>query len=222
MATVAAYFIIHWLVLQFRASPVAPTACPCRRPTLLRDGAQGEDRHTSIWSWCLAMLATIVAKNILRTRAGRAFVAIRDNDLAAEVMGVNLFWLQTPGVLHRLRVRRSRRCPVGAVLLVSPTWSSSRSSIRSGCLGMLIVGGMGSTSGVIYGVIGDQAAAAARNQDRTFAGRGGEPPGRRRSEPHPAQPGDHPLLDLRSARHRTYLGAFPRTTIRLGHSDGPM
>jgi len=39
----------------------------------------------------MACLATFLAINIIRTRAGRAFVAIRDNDLAAAVMGINIF-----------------------------------------------------------------------------------------------------------------------------------
>ena len=32
-----------------------------------------------------------VVKNLMRSKIGRAFVAIRDNDLAAEVMGINVF-----------------------------------------------------------------------------------------------------------------------------------
>lgn len=39
----------------------------------------------------LVIISTIVLKNITRTRPGRAFVAIRDRYLAAEVIGVNLF-----------------------------------------------------------------------------------------------------------------------------------
>ena len=39
----------------------------------------------------VTIITIYAAKNIARTRVGRAFVAIRDNDLAAEVMGINLF-----------------------------------------------------------------------------------------------------------------------------------
>ena len=35
-------------------------------------------------------MCTYIAINISRSKPGRAFVAIRDNDLAAEVMGINL------------------------------------------------------------------------------------------------------------------------------------
>jgi branched-chain amino acid transport system permease protein len=37
------------------------------------------------------VIFTILAKNLQRSRAGRAFQAIRDRDVAAEVMGVNEF-----------------------------------------------------------------------------------------------------------------------------------
>ncbi len=37
-----------------------------------------------------AAIATIVAKNIARTKIGRSFVAIRDRDTAAEAMGISL------------------------------------------------------------------------------------------------------------------------------------
>lgn len=37
------------------------------------------------------LVAVLVAKNLARTRVGRAFQAIRDRDVAAEVMGVNEF-----------------------------------------------------------------------------------------------------------------------------------
>ena len=100
----------------------------------------------------LAVLATVVAKNILRTRAGRAFVAIRDNDLAAEVMGVNLFSYKLQaffigyvfaGVAGALSVQYYGSANVEQFPFFDSVW----------LLGMLIVGGMGSVSGVIYGVI---------------------------------------------------------------------
>ena len=47
-----------------------------------------------LWAFCglvVLLITTIISFNISRTRLGRAFVAVRDNDLAAEVLGVNLF-----------------------------------------------------------------------------------------------------------------------------------
>jgi branched-chain amino acid transport system permease protein len=151
MATVAAYFIIHWLVLQFRG---------------LTGGSEGMSVPTAdIFGWSIrpkanyfyvvmvtVVIATLLAKNILRTRVGRAFIAIRDNDLAAEVMGVNLFNYKLQaffignifaGVAGALSVQYFSFANVEQFPFFDSVW----------LLGMLIVGGMGSVSGVIYGVI---------------------------------------------------------------------
>jgi branched-chain amino acid transport system permease protein len=52
----------------------------------------GFSREVSIYyfSLLLAMVFTLAAYNIISSYVGRAFVAIRDNDIAAEVVGVNL------------------------------------------------------------------------------------------------------------------------------------
>jgi len=43
----------------------------------------------------ITILMVLFAINILKTKAGRAFVAIRDSDIAAEVIGINLTMYKT-------------------------------------------------------------------------------------------------------------------------------
>ncbi|HNY66230.1 MAG TPA: branched-chain amino acid ABC transporter permease [Deltaproteobacteria bacterium] len=43
----------------------------------------------------ITVIMVIGARNLMKTRVGRAFVAIRDDDIAAEVMGVNLTIFKT-------------------------------------------------------------------------------------------------------------------------------
>ena len=38
------------------------------------------------------ILSLFFARNLFRTRIGRAFIAVRDRDISAEVMGINLLW----------------------------------------------------------------------------------------------------------------------------------
>jgi len=40
----------------------------------------------------LLVLTIIIMANLLRTRVGRAWIAIRDNDIAAETLGINIVW----------------------------------------------------------------------------------------------------------------------------------
>jgi branched-chain amino acid transport system permease protein len=90
MATIAAQFIIEFTI---------------RRWDNLTGGVEGmyvepgtlgplhfDDRlHLYYLTFILAVAATMATKNIIRSRSGRAFVAIRDRYLAAEVIGVNIF-----------------------------------------------------------------------------------------------------------------------------------
>ncbi|HEX7100722.1 MAG TPA: branched-chain amino acid ABC transporter permease [Acidimicrobiia bacterium] len=50
---------------------------------------------TYLFVLVLAVLLTLLAKNLQRTRTGRAFMSIRDRDVAAEVMGVDEFRTKT-------------------------------------------------------------------------------------------------------------------------------
>ncbi len=43
----------------------------------------------------ITVILTLAARNIIKTRVGRAFIAIRDADIAAETMGVNLTYYKT-------------------------------------------------------------------------------------------------------------------------------
>jgi branched-chain amino acid transport system permease protein len=151
MATVAAHFIIMWLILHLRSLTNGPDGLTVPRPQIgslvLASKASNYYLVTAI-----ACLATFLAVNIVRTRAGRAFVAIRDNDLAAEVMGINLWTYKLQaffigcvyaGVAGSLLVHYLGFASVDQFPMSDSVWY----------LSMLIVGGMGSTTGAIMGAI---------------------------------------------------------------------
>jgi branched-chain amino acid transport system permease protein len=151
MATIAAHFIIIWLILQLQSITGGPDGLPVPKPKI---GSIVFKSKVSYFYLVMAFaaLSTLLAKNIVRTRAGRAFVAIRDNDLAAEVMGISLwsYKLQAffigcvyAGVAGVLSVHYYAFASVDQFPFMDSVWY----------LGMLIVGGMGSTSGAIMGAI---------------------------------------------------------------------
>lgn len=151
MATIAAHFIIIWLVLQFRSLTGGADGMPVPKPAI---GSFVFKTKASYFYLVMVItcLATFFATNIVRTRAGRAFVAIRDNDLAAEVMGVSLwsYKLQAffvgcvyAGVAGSLLVHYFAFASVDQFPFIDSVWY----------LGMLIVGGMGSTVGAIFGAV---------------------------------------------------------------------
>ena len=112
------------------------------------------DSEASIYYLIMAVTIVMVylAKNIVRTRAGRALIAIRDNDLAAEIMGINL-------LRHKLLAFAVSSFYAGVagalwcyyVLFINVEQFTLMDSIWQ--LGMIIIGGMGSIMGAIYGVL---------------------------------------------------------------------
>ena len=151
MATVAAQFIIIWIILQMYQVTGGADGLPVPRPRL-GNMVIASEQSSYYLIMTFACLATFLTKNLTRTKVGRAFVAIRDNDLAAEVMGVNLlsYKLQAffigcafAGLAGSLWVHYIGLANVEQFTLMNSIWY----------LGMLIIGGMGSTMGVIFGVV---------------------------------------------------------------------
>lgn len=100
----------------------------------------------------VAVLMTVVARNLVRTRLGRAFVAVRDNDLAAELMGIPVFATKLKAFFLGCFF-----AGIAGALWAGFTWSARPDQfpfIQSiWYLGVIIIGGMGSTVGPIFGVV---------------------------------------------------------------------
>jgi branched-chain amino acid transport system permease protein len=151
MATIAAHFIIIWTIIQLRDVTGGTDGLSVPRPKIGNIALSSKTNYFYV-VMVVACLATLLAKNIVRTRAGRAFIAIRDNDLAAEVMGVSLwsYKLQAffigcvyAGVAGALLIHYYSFASVDQFPFMDSVWY----------LGMLIVGGMGSVTGAVFGAV---------------------------------------------------------------------
>ena len=97
-----------------------------------------------------ALLLLLAARNLQRTRIGRAFIAIRDKDLSAEVLGIALF----PTKLLAFAIGSFYAGVAGALLgyffrAITPEHFSLALSIFY--LAAIIVGGLGTVLGSILG-----------------------------------------------------------------------
>jgi len=150
MATIAAQFIIEFII---------------RRWDKLTGGVNGMyvdpgklgpfhfDDHLHLYylTFILVVAVTMATKNIIRSRSGRAFVAIRDRYLAAEVIGVNLFKYR----LMSFAVSSFFAGIAGALMaqyLEVITHESFTILHSIDYLAMCIIGGLGHILGGIFGV----------------------------------------------------------------------
>ncbi len=99
-----------------------------------------------------AVLATLYLKNLSRTRTGRAFVAVRDRYLSAEVIGVNLFKYRIMSFgISSFMVGIAGGLWAFYITIISDEHFTMWLSVQY--LAMIIVGGLGHVLGGIYGAI---------------------------------------------------------------------
>ena len=100
----------------------------------------------------VVIIVVAAARNIFRTRVGRAFIAIRDRDISAELMGINLFRYKMYAFGISSFIAGIAGCLwVNFLRTVTPEHFPLLESVRY--LAMIIVGGLGSILGAIYGAI---------------------------------------------------------------------
>jgi branched-chain amino acid transport system permease protein len=152
MATIAAQFIITSFFLHYKVDIFGGVQGMTLKSLQLGNIVFNTQHNLYYLIMPLAVTMTYFAHNLARSRMGRAFVAIRDNDLAAEIMGVSLlryklkaffigcFFAGIAGALY-----------IAFMRIIRPDQYSLMDSVW--LLGIIIIGGMGSTLGTILGVI---------------------------------------------------------------------
>ena len=113
------------------------------------------ERLTFEWQWywillVITVIATMAARNIFRTGVGRAFMAVRDQDVAAAAIGVNL----TRTKVTAFAVSSGFVGLAGALTAhytETVTWERFTLDVSITYLAMILVGGLGSIAGAVYG-----------------------------------------------------------------------
>ncbi len=89
LATLAAQFIVEHLIVSWESLTGGPNGLAVAHPAL---GSFQLDTHVRFYYLVagFAVLLSFGVADIMRSRFGRALVAIRDSDVAAQALGVNL------------------------------------------------------------------------------------------------------------------------------------
>ena len=94
VATLAAQFFLIWMFNKFpwftNYSPSGVISAPPRAVIghVFVTGAEADPRHKYLFVLTFVALLAFAAKNLVRGRTGRSWMAIRDMDIAAEIIGI--------------------------------------------------------------------------------------------------------------------------------------
>jgi branched-chain amino acid transport system permease protein len=152
MSTFAAQLIIIYSIDNVLVSLTRGTLGHSAPSPRIGEFIINTERRWFILIISILVVSTLVLNNLKRTKVGRAAIAIRDNDLAAEVMGICLW-------RYKLLAFFICCCYAGLAGALYAHWQSSVVSEAFDLmqsiwyLGYLIVGGLGSIAGCFFGVI---------------------------------------------------------------------
>jgi branched-chain amino acid transport system permease protein len=152
IATLAGQLIIEWTInhVTFISGGVQ-ASIEVARPKL---GSMVLSSQRDMYYFLLVfvVLAIVGTMNLMRSRVGRAFIAIRDQDIAAEIIGINIFrykllafaissfYAGVTGVLY-------------TYFLGIANYEQFQIGVSIDYLAMIIIGGLGSVLGSILGAI---------------------------------------------------------------------
>ena len=152
IATLAGQLIIEWTInhVTFISGGVQ-ASIEVPRPRL---GAMVLSSQRDMYYFLLVfvVLAIVGAMNLVRSRVGRAFIAIRDRDIAAEIIGIDIFRYK----LLAFAISSFYAGMTGVLytyFLGIANYEQFQIGVSIDYLAMIIIGGLGSVLGSIFGAI---------------------------------------------------------------------
>ena len=155
LTTMAAQFItVDFIITQYVSQIGGRGQAFSLPPGTIKIGPWVIDSDRKIYYMMLVLviLCVLALANLLRSRAGRAWVAIRDNDISAEVMGINI-------VQYKLLAFFVAGFFGG---IAGAFWISNLAAISPEhfpwfwslwLVGVILIGGVGSIHGTIFGAL---------------------------------------------------------------------
>lgn len=152
VATLAAQFFIEWALTKFGwFTNYSPSGVITAQPMTMLGVAFDTPLEKYLLTLTIVAVMALLAKNLMRSKTGRAFMAIRDMDVAAEVIGIPM--LKTKLLAFAIS---SFYCGVAGALYayaylgsVEPQAFDLNRSFQM--LFMIIIGGLGTIVGAFLG-----------------------------------------------------------------------
>jgi branched-chain amino acid transport system permease protein len=149
IATLAGQFIIEYVLIHWDGLTKGTMGITLPSATIFSWKIAGDKSFFFLIFLCLVLM-TWFAVNIMRSKYGRAFIAIRDNDRAAEGMGIPIFKYK----LLSFAISSFYAGFAGALwayYMVSITTEPFNLGLSVEYIAMVIIGGMGNIPGAIFG-----------------------------------------------------------------------
>jgi branched-chain amino acid transport system permease protein len=152
IATLASQLIIEWIINHTPAiSGGASASIEVARPSVFGYELKSQ-RDLYFFTLFFAILAIVATLNLVRSRIGRAFIAIRDQDIAAEIIGINIFRYKL--IAFAIAAFYAGVCGVLYTYYFGvANYEAFQIGVSIDYLAMIIIGGLGSVLGSVLGAL---------------------------------------------------------------------
>jgi branched-chain amino acid transport system permease protein len=150
IATLASQFIIEWLINHVSWISGGIEASIQVPPPEVFGHKLVTPQQLYFFLLFFAVLAIVATLNLMRSRIGRAFIAIRDQDIAAEIIGINIFRYK----LYAFAISSFYAGVTGVLYtyyLGIANYEQFGIDVSINYLAMIIIGGLGSVQGAVFG-----------------------------------------------------------------------
>jgi branched-chain amino acid transport system permease protein len=151
IATLAAQVIFEWVFTNWTSvtGGIRGLNVP---PARLLGATLGDDLRVYFLILGVVVAHFLVAANLRRSRWGRAFVAVRDRDIAAEIVGVNIFKTKILAFMVS-SYYAGIAGGLAAYFMKVVTPENFPLSLSIQFLAIVVVGGLGSIPGTVMGTV---------------------------------------------------------------------
>jgi len=152
IATLAAQFIIEWTLNHTPLiSGGIQASIEMPRPELFGEVLETQT-EMYFFLMPISVIAILATLNLVRSRIGRAFIAIRDQEIAAEIIGINVY-------RYKLLAFAISSFYAGVAGVMATyyygiaNYEAFQLPISIDYLAMVIIGGLGSVLGSVFGAV---------------------------------------------------------------------
>ncbi len=150
VATLAAQFVIEWMINHITWISGGIEASIQVPPPSIFGFKLVTAYRLYFFLLFFAALAIVATLNLMRSRIGRAFIAIRDQDIAAEIIGINIFKYK----LYAFAISSFYAGVTGVLYTYYygiANYEQFGIDVSINYLAMILIGGLGSILGAIFG-----------------------------------------------------------------------
>jgi branched-chain amino acid transport system permease protein len=151
LSTLALHFIGLYLFLRYQLDAFGPAGMVFEAPSL-GPVTFDNDRNWYLLALAAAVGSVLIVQNLIRTREGRALIAVRDSDVAAGAAGINVGAVKLKAFALSSAVVAASGTLYAYYLGVGAHGTYTLAMVE-GFYAMVIIGGMGSLGGPVVGAL---------------------------------------------------------------------